>query len=180
MITALVASLLSAVLPAPSRAADETYYEIGSWNGKKIYLSPATHTDSGTRGECGQYENTNGYQAAYYAAKGSYWTDVWNPSYSENNLLERHYRVRIGRDSNDIKIANSNAWGATLHIPIHSNARGGTKVPTARSALRAGAEGLTRATLELRTSMERQMIRRHKDLLVLADRYNYAPDGRRR
>lgn len=112
----------------PSSAADEEYLEIGSWNGKKIYLSPATHSDSGSRGECGGWdENQNGYFASYYAANTQYYADVYNPTFSENNLRERHYRVRIGRDSNSVKISNSNTWGATLHIPVHSNARGGVQ-----------------------------------------------------
>ena len=107
-----------------AEASDLSYSAIGTWNGKKIYLSPATHSDSGSRGECRWGENSNGYYVAYHATNGSYYADVPSSSIGRN-LRARGYAVRIGRDDNATKITNSNVWAATLHIPIHSNARNG-------------------------------------------------------
>lgn len=110
--------------PVASEAADLEYSAIGTWNGKKIYLSPATHSNSGDRGECGpawQHENYNGFWASWAAANSVYYKDVLNQTSSGRNLRVRGYNVRIGQDSNSVKISNSNAWGSTLHIPVHSN-----------------------------------------------------------
>jgi hypothetical protein len=123
-------ALLTTSLMAWGRAdaADLAYSAIGTWNGKKVYLSPATHSDSGSRGECLFDENDNGYFASYHATNGSYYQDVSNPTSPGRNLRIRGYNVRIGRDSNAVKIANSNAWAATVHIPVHSNARVGAQL----------------------------------------------------
>ncbi|HSN89431.1 MAG TPA: hypothetical protein VL025_21890 [Thermoanaerobaculia bacterium] len=59
---------------------------------------------------------------AWDAANGSYYNDVYDPNSTGRNLLARGYRVRIGRGTIQTAIDNSNAWGADLHIPIHSNA----------------------------------------------------------
>jgi hypothetical protein len=104
-------------------AADLIYDPYGAWNGKRIYLSPARHSDAGSRGECGSTdENSLGYNLAYYATNGSYYSDAYNPTSSYRNLRARGYKVRIGRGTLQSAIDNSNAWGATLHIPMHSNA----------------------------------------------------------
>jgi len=104
-------------------AADLIYDPYGTWNGKKIYLSPAVHSDSGSRGECGSTgENTMGYNLAWYAANGYYYNDLYNSTSSYRNLRARGYKVRIGRGTVQSAIDNSNAWGSTLHIPMHSNA----------------------------------------------------------
>lgn len=110
-------------------AADLSYDSIANWNGKKVYLSPARHSDAGGRGECtgangmGNYnENTAAYRFAYYAASGNYVGSAVSTS-EGRNLRTRGYKVRIGRGTVSSAIQNSNAWGATVHIPIHSNAR---------------------------------------------------------
>lgn len=110
-------------------ASDLVYNSISSWNGKKVYLSPAVHSDAGGRGECvgsagmgSLNENTAAYRFAYYAASGDYIGSSKSTS-SYRNLRLRGYKVRIGRGTVSSAIQNSNAWGATVHIPIHSNAR---------------------------------------------------------
>lgn len=118
-----LALLVMIALAGVAGAADLLYDPYGSWNGKKIYLSPARHSDSGSRGECGSLgENDLAYYAAWYATNGSYYSDSYNPSSSYRNLRARGYKVRIGRGTVSSAINNSNSWGATLHIPMHSNA----------------------------------------------------------
>jgi len=110
-------------------ASDLTYDPLMTWNGKKVYLSPARHSDAGGRGECQDgngmgslNENTAAFRFAYYAASGDYIGDS-TTSNAYRNLRTRGYKVRIGRGTVSSAISNSNAWGATVHIPIHSNAR---------------------------------------------------------
>ena len=110
-------------------ASDLVYDSLSTWNGKKIYLSPATHSDAGSRGECQGAsgmgtlnENTAAFRFAYYAASGDYIGSSISTS-AYRNLRRRGYKVRIGRGTVSSAIENSNAWGATVHIPIHSNAR---------------------------------------------------------
>lgn len=113
----LIVGLLMAV-SAPAFAEDQIFNPWSSFNGYKVYLSPARHSNAGSRGECGTLdgnENTAAYRAAFYAARGF--------SSEKRGLLSRGYRVRIGRGSVASAIASSNAWGADIHIPIHSNAR---------------------------------------------------------
>lgn len=115
------------VAAAPQFAgADQIFQPIGHWNGKKIYLSPARHEDdtqAGARGECGTLtENQLAYFEAYDATNGNYYRGRFTQTSRWRNLRVRHYKVRIGTGTLVSAIANSNAWGATLHIPIHSNA----------------------------------------------------------
>lgn len=109
--------------------SDLIYEPTTTWNGKKVYLSPARHSDAGGRGECAGNnglgtlnENTAAYRFAYYAATGNYVGATTSTS-AYRNLRTRGYKVRIGRGTVSSAISNSNAWGATVHIPIHSNAR---------------------------------------------------------
>lgn len=112
-------------------ASDWTYQPLSDkWNNKKIYLSPAVHSDSGDRGECdGEAgwgsldENFAALRFAFFAANGSYIGQTIRRDSPYRNLRARGYQVRIGRGTLNSAISNSNAWGATLHIPIHSNAR---------------------------------------------------------
>ncbi len=116
----------------PVFAASDWVYEPLSdkWNNKKIYLSPARHSNTGDRGECdGEAgwgpldENYAALRFAYFAANGSYIGETVRRDSQYRNLRARGYKVRIGRDTLNSAISNSNAWGADLHIPIHSNAR---------------------------------------------------------
>jgi hypothetical protein len=115
-----------AVFATPA-AADEPYDPYGAWNGVKIYLSPATHSDAGSRGECkGRNENTMAYHMSWYATNGDYHRDVYSPTSEYRNLRARGYQTRIATGGTvSTAISNSNAWGANAHIPVHSNAQGG-------------------------------------------------------
>lgn len=128
LFAALGVLTLTSLLPNAAHAEDDTYSSIGTWNGKRVYLSPARHSDAGNRGECtttaGMYnldENSAAYRFAYYAATGNYVGPEISNS-SGRNLRSRGYRVRVGRGTLNSAIANSNSWGAHAHIPIHSNA----------------------------------------------------------
>jgi hypothetical protein len=119
--------LLPIVAAAPQRggaAADLIYQPHGRWNGLKIYLSPARHLSGpGARGECGRRsEDQLAFTAAYHAANGSYFNDRYAPRNAYRNLRARHYRVRIGRGTYVSAVSRSNAWGATRHVVLHSNA----------------------------------------------------------
>jgi hypothetical protein len=123
----LVALVLPVAVAAPadaSAARDLIYQPYGRWNGKKIYLSPARHLQPPrARGECGPLsEDRMAFHTAYRATNGVYFNDRYAPRSPYRNLRARHYRVRIGRGTVASAIRNSNAWGATRHIPIHSNA----------------------------------------------------------
>jgi hypothetical protein len=121
IIVALIATL--SYVSADGAKADYLYEPYGTWNGFKIYLSPARHSDAGGRGECGgNNENTMAYNVANTATNGNYYDDLYNTTSQYRNLRARGYRVRIGNGTLRSAIDNSNAWGANLHIPIHSNA----------------------------------------------------------
>lgn len=116
-------ALLSAAGVAEAQQADLIYEPYGAWNNYRVYLSPARHDNSGARGECGTTgENDLGYWVAWDATNGDHYNDVYDPAAPGRNLLARGYRVRIGRGTVQSAITNSNAWGADIHIPIHSNA----------------------------------------------------------
>lgn len=100
---------------APAVRADVEYTPHGAWNGYRIYLSPATHPDSGSRGECYLDENVNGWLAANNSADAGFQSD-------HQNFRYRGYKVRIGTGTYMSAVANSNSWGADVHIPLHSNA----------------------------------------------------------
>jgi len=116
--------------PGALAASDYVYEPFSAWNGKKVYLSPARHSDAGDRGECqgrngmGDLdENTAALLFALYATAGDWIGEVRNPTSQYRNLRSRGYKVRIGRGTVASAIKNSNAWASTVHIPIHSNAR---------------------------------------------------------
>ena len=115
--------------------ADVTYDPVSGvdWNGYRIYLSPATHTDSGMRGECYLEENVNGFLAANNATNAQF-------NDQHKNLRERGYKVRIGNGTVNTAVLNSNSWGADMHIPLHSNAR--PNVPCAQSSSAHGTWGI--------------------------------------
>ena len=116
--------------------ADVTYDPTGgldNWNGYRVYLSPATHPDSGGRGECDLEENLNGFLAANNSTNGNF-------NDQQSNLRDRGYKVRIGNGTYQTAVANSNSWGANLHIPLHSNARSG--VPCAQASSAHGTWGI--------------------------------------
>lgn len=123
----VVALVLPVAVVAPQQtnaASDLIYQPYGRWNGKKIYLSPARHLEPPrARGECGNLsEDQLGFYTAWDATNGFYFNDRWAPRSPYRNLRARHYKVRIGRSTYVQAVANSNAWGATRHIVLHSNA----------------------------------------------------------
>lgn len=120
----IAAAALGALLAAGAAgAADLTFEPLGPWNGRRIYLSPARHADSGGRGECGHLgENDLAFSLAWNAANGDHYGDRYSPGSPWRNLRARGYRVRIGRGTASSAISGSNAWGADVHLPLHSNA----------------------------------------------------------
>lgn len=110
--TAAAFKLASASVASSVPAVADWNYNPSTWNGYRIYLSPARHSDTGMRGECASDENTMAQNVALGATGGS-----------GTNLLDRQYQVQVGTGTVASAIANSNAWGADAHIPIHSNAR---------------------------------------------------------
>ncbi len=115
IITLLASASIVCLSAQPAIAQDLIYNPVVS-NGKRVYISPARHSDTGGRGECqGLSENDIAYWNARLAAYGSF-TNV-------KNLNQRGYAVRIGTGTIQSAITNSNAWGAHAHIPLHSNAR---------------------------------------------------------
>jgi hypothetical protein len=101
---------------AAGSAVADTVYTPSSPNGQKVYLSQACH-DRGTgvchtNTGCNSYSENAGSAAIAKAALTS----------SSAGLLNRGYTVRIGNGLTSQNISNSNAWRATMHIPIHSNA----------------------------------------------------------
>jgi hypothetical protein len=122
---AAVAALAAAGWSGPSAAQDLVYDPYSTWNGYRIYLSPARHDNAGSRGECGgNNENDMAYQVGYTAATGDYGYD----------LRSRGYKVRVGRTTLSGAISNSNAWAAHIHVPLHSNASGATCTSTNAAA----------------------------------------------
>lgn len=118
------ASVVVAVLARPPAArADLIFEPTRTWNGHRIYLSPARH-EPDNRGCSSASENELAYFAAYDAANSLFYNDVYDPSNPYRSLRSRGYRVRVGTGTLSSAIANSNAWGATRHIVIHSNADG--------------------------------------------------------
>lgn len=124
----LTIALAATLTGVPSLSAqDEIYPAYAPINYYRVYLSPARHTDAGSRGECnGQNENTMAYWVAWDATNADYYNDVPNTTSDGRNLTTRGYEVRIGTGTLQSAINNSNAWGADLHIPLHSNAGSGT------------------------------------------------------
>lgn len=124
-------------LSAGPAGADVTYLE-PPWNGYKVYLSPAYHTAvAGARGECeGQTERYMARDIAEEAAIGG------STSRGEyQNLVTRGYYVRIGYSGPSTNRNSSNAWGADLHIPIHSNPYGGSGRPGGCSSTSTSGTG---------------------------------------
>ncbi|MBE1874602.1 hypothetical protein [Myceligenerans pegani] len=111
---------------APPAAADVDYNP-GTWNGKRVYLSQACHDGNDgvpggsciTNHGCGGYsENAQSYATALHAINGA--------QEDRLSLLERGYRVRRGTGTLNQNVNSSNNYGADLHLPLHSNARGET------------------------------------------------------
>lgn len=86
--------------------AGGTTYWPRPWNGYKVYLSPAQHSPENIG--CDNYEESPNARAIASKVK--------------DYLYARNYIVRIGNDDFVGNMSDSNDWGSTIHIPIHSNA----------------------------------------------------------
>ena len=111
----LTLSVLVIIAGTPPALADELYYPSAS-NQYRIYMSPARHPNAGARGECRAYnENTIAYHNALDATQTSKWPTT--------TLTGRGYTVRMGTQTYQDAVNNSNAWGADRHVTLHSNAK---------------------------------------------------------
>lgn len=137
----IFASVSVATLQSAPAAADSTFQPSGAWNGLQVYLSAACHdqSDGIPGGACipnsgcnGYNENTQSYNMAARAAIGTG---------TGMNLVERGYRARIGDGTASANLSNSNAWGANLHMPLHSNATSAGNC-TGGAASSRGTQGL--------------------------------------
>lgn len=149
---ALLAALAVAAVIAggfaftPPAAADLTYNPpAGTYNGYIIYLSRACHdgNDGVPGGPCitntgcaGYSENANSNSVTSSATTnlGSGGTNA--------GLIHRGYRVIIGTGTLSQNVANSNAAGADVHVPVHSNAQGSGSCGGSTSASNNGTWGL--------------------------------------
>jgi hypothetical protein len=120
----LAIALLMIVGLARPASADTTYNPpSGTWNGKIIYVSQACHdgNDGVPGGPCITNPGCDNYsensQSSTTAA-----TTIFGVG-TGSNLLERGYRAIRGNGTVSQNIANSNAAGAHMHIPLHTNAR---------------------------------------------------------
>jgi hypothetical protein len=92
-----------------AQAADLEFSPTAPPNGHRVYHSPARHSDTTQRGECDHSsENTLAFDAAVRAAR---------------ELASRGYAVRVGRGTYTSAWQNSIAFGADVHVVLHSNAR---------------------------------------------------------
>jgi N-acetylmuramoyl-L-alanine amidase len=110
-IRVLVAALLVATAAigydAGTASADSTYVPLpGSWNTKKVYLSPASHSPDNIG--CDSYAESAGARAIATKVK--------------DYLFARGFAVRVGTGTYTQNVTSSNSWGSHVHIPIHSNA----------------------------------------------------------
>ncbi len=128
--SAVAASVLLVPAWATPASADTVYQPAGTqWNGKDIYLSTAGHAgnDGVPGGACitnygcdGFSENANSDKLATVTAIGS---SEYSPL-ANSPLTYRGYRVRVGQGTLSQNVSNSNAWGADMHVPLHTNAQG--------------------------------------------------------
>lgn len=113
---------LTGLFGSTATAADVLYEPAEAWNGKRVYLSPATHNPD--KQGCGDYKENAASASIAEAAANSAYADsyyVANPR-DRNNLRGLGYRVRIGKGTYQSAVINSNAWNAHAHVPIHTNA----------------------------------------------------------
>jgi len=93
---------LLALLVLPCLGADGCH----DVKGVKVYLSPANH--GGHNVGCAGFNEDAGARASAKSA--------------EAYLKARGFLVKVGQGNYQQNYADSNAWGADLHVPIHSNA----------------------------------------------------------
>lgn len=118
MLTVSVTALALLLVMVGTAIADTTYVP---WprNNQKVYLSQSCH-DRGT-GSCQENVGCSGHMGE------NAWSDQFayaslRDGSGAGGLLDREYIVRLGDGLTSQNISNSNAWGALMHIPLHSNA----------------------------------------------------------
>lgn len=138
---ALAAALVYTGAPHATADAD-VLYNPSTWNNKKIYLSAAWHTaDTGARGECSP-GGTARAERTMARNVGDQIADYNNNTLGWYGLIQRGYKVRLGRGTPTENASRSNTWAASAHIPLHSNA--GTASGTC-----ASRTGSSRGTWEI-------------------------------
>lgn len=92
----------------------------GTANGQKVYLSQSCHDRGGP--SCNTNIGCNGYDENFWSASWATKSVTTLPP-AGAGLLDRGYTVRIGRGTVSQNVSRSNSWGATMHVPLHSNAK---------------------------------------------------------
>jgi len=116
----LTAAVVTMTLPPPADL--DSVFDPEPDNGQKVYLSQACHdgNDGEPGGPCIENFGKCGYMGE------NLWSDNATVSAiyagTTSGLVDREYIVRIGTGTAAANIASSNAWGALMHIPVHSNA----------------------------------------------------------
>lgn len=96
---------------------------------KKIYVSPSDQTEN-------RYAVGNTTEAAQCRRIAKALVEAL-----ERCGFEARTNYANGSDAMDKRIAESNAWGADLHLPIHTNAFNGTVMGTRMFCHKFGGEG---------------------------------------
>jgi len=114
----LLVTIAMASMGTGRAVADTTFVPIPD-NGEKVYLSQACH--NGQTSNCQENTGCLGHMGE------NAWSDVFadatlRDATGSGGLLDRQYIVRIGNGTVSQNILSSDAWGAKMHIPLHSNA----------------------------------------------------------
>lgn len=125
---ALLAGLVvGAHASATTAEADTVFQPSVSWNGKIVYLSRACHdgNDGVPGGPCIPNTGCDNFNENYSSGQTIRAAINGNTS-GQLNLSLRGYRSILGDGTLSQNVANSNAAGADIHIPVHSNAKSET------------------------------------------------------
>lgn len=116
------AAVISLSAPVPAYG-DEIFYPAdygATYNGYKIYVSPAEH--GGANVGCDGF--VEDYNMRLISRRL-----VDNVSLGAGSLVDRGYRVRLGTGNVSQNINSSNSWVPNRHIALHSNAGGSGSCP---------------------------------------------------
>ncbi|MDX1511520.1 MAG: hypothetical protein R3249_09250 [Nitriliruptorales bacterium] len=116
---ATIAGALGVLVGMTTAAAADVTYVPSPNNGQKVYLSQSCH-DRGS-GSC--QDNVG---CPEHIGENAWSESLARAALRDNTgwggLLDRQYIVRRGTGLTWQNIKSSNAWGALMHIPLHSNA----------------------------------------------------------
>lgn len=147
----VVLAVLSVAMPV---SADTTYNPpSGTWNGKIIYVSQACHdgNDGVPGGPCLPNYGCSSYNENIQSSTTSA-TTIFGVG-AGSNLLERGFKAIRGNGTLNQNVSASNAAGAHIHIPQHTNAKSESCSSTSTSGhgtlglYRPGTNSATCATL---------------------------------